>query len=158
MIVALDAMGGDSAPEEVIKGALLAIELYPELEKIYLVGKEEEIKKLLSGNEKKIEIVEAREVIEMSDHPALAYRRKKDASITVATKLVKDGKADAIISAGNTGGQMASSLFILGRIKGISRPAIATPLPAVNGITLLLDSGANADCSVENLSRINTTH
>lgn len=153
MIVALDAMGGDSAPEEVIKGALLAIELYPELEKIYLVGKEEEIKKFLSGNEKKIEIVEAREVIEMSDHPALAYRRKKDASITVATKLVKNGKADAIISAGNTGGQMASSLFILGRIKGISRPAIATPLPAVNGITLLLDSGANADCSVENLEQ-----
>ena len=153
MRVALDAMGGDEAPKEIVKGALRAIELYPELEKIILVGKEEEIKKYLTGKEKKIEIVDAREVIEMDDHPAIAYRKKKDASITIATKLVKEGKADAIISAGNTGGQMASSLFILGRIKGISRPAIATPLPAIKGITLLLDSGANSDCSPENLQQ-----
>lgn len=153
MRVALDAMGGDEAPKEIVKGALRAIELYPELEKIILVGKEEEIKKYLTRKEKKIEIVDAREVIEMDDHPAIAYRKKKDASITIATKLVKEGKADAIISAGNTGGQMASSLFILGRIKGISRPAIATPLPAIKGITLLLDSGANSDCSPENLQQ-----
>jgi glycerol-3-phosphate acyltransferase PlsX len=153
MRVALDAMGGDKAPVEIIKGALQAVNLYPELEKIFLVGKEEEIKKHLNGNLEKIEIIDAREVIEMDDHPALAYRKKKDASMTIATKLVKEGKADAIISAGNTGGQMTSSLFVLGRIKGISRPAIATPLPGMKGITLLLDSGANADCSVENLQQ-----
>ncbi len=153
MRVALDAMGGDKTPVEIIKGALQAVNLYPELEKIFLVGKEEEIKKHLNGNLEKIEIIDAREVIEMDDHPALAYRKKKDASITVATKLVKEGKADAIISAGNTGGQMTSSLFVLGRIKGISRPAIATPLPGMKGINLLLDSGANADCSVENLQQ-----
>lgn len=153
MRIALDAMGGDKAPGEIVKGALTAVELYPELEKIILVGKEEEIKKYLKGNENKIEIKDAREVIEMDDHPALAYRKKKDASMTVATKLVKEGSADAVISAGNTGGQMTSSLFVLGRIKGISRPAIATPLPAMKGITLLLDSGANADCTVENLQQ-----
>ncbi|NCC81057.1 MAG: phosphate acyltransferase PlsX [Clostridia bacterium] len=153
MRVALDAMGGDKAPAEIVKGALQAVNLYPEIEKIFLVGKEEEIKKYLNGNAEKIEIIDAREVIEMDDHPALAYRKKKDASMTVATRLVKEGRADAIISAGNTGGQMTSSLFVLGRIKGISRPAIATPLPAMKGITLLLDSGANADCTVENLQQ-----
>ncbi len=153
MRVALDAMGGDEAPKEIVKGALLAIDLYPKLDKIFLVGKEEEIRKHLTRQEKKIEIIDAREVIEMDDHPAIAYRKKKDASITIGTKLVKEGKADAIISAGNTGGQMASSLFILGRIKGISRPAIATPLPTIKGITLLLDSGANSDCSPENLQQ-----
>ncbi len=153
MKVALDAMGGDNAPAEIVKGALQALNLYPEIEKIFLVGKEEEIEKFITVKNEKIEIVNAREVIEMDDHPALAYRRKKDASITVATKLVKEKEADAIISAGNTGGQMTSSLFILGRIKGISRPAIATPLPAMKGITLLLDSGANADCTVENLQQ-----
>lgn len=153
MRVALDAMGGDKAPAEIVKGALQAVNLYPEIEKIFLVGKEEEIKKYLNGNTEKIEIIDAREVIEMDDHPALAYRKKKDASMTVATRLVKEGRADAIISAGNTGGQMTSSLFVLGRIKGISRPAIATPLPAMKGITLLLDSGANADCTVENLQQ-----
>lgn len=153
MRVALDAMGGDKAPAEIVKGALQAVNLYPEIEKIFLVGKEEEIKKYLNGNAEKIEIIDAREVIEMDDHPALAYRKKKDASMTVATRLVKEGRADAIISAGNTGGQMISSLFVLGRIKGISRPAIATPLPAMKGITLLLDSGANADCTVENIQQ-----
>lgn len=153
MRVALDAMGGDKAPAEIVKGALQAVNLYPEIEKIFLVGKEEEIKKYLNGNAEKIEIIDAREVIEMDDHPALAYRKKKDASMTVATRLVKEGRADAIISAGNTGGQMTSSLFVLGRIKGISRPAIATPLPAMKGITLLLDSGANADCTVENIQQ-----
>ncbi len=92
MRVALDAMGGDKAPVEIIKGALQAVNLYPELEKIFLVGKEEEIKKHLNGNLEKIEIIDAREVIEMDDHPALAYRKKKDASMTIATKLVKEGK------------------------------------------------------------------
>lgn len=153
MRVALDAMGGDKAPEEIVKGALKAIELYPEIEKIYLVGKEEEIRKYLKNDIDKIEIKDAREVIEMDDHPALAYRKKKDASMTVATRMVKEGQAHAIISAGNTGGQMTSSLFVLGRIRGIARPAIATPLPSLEGVTLLLDSGANTDCTVENMEQ-----
>lgn len=153
MRVALDAMGGDKAPEEIVKGALKAIELYPEIEKIYLVGKEEEIRKYLKNDIDKIEIKDAREVIEMDDRPALAYRKKKDASMTVATRMVKEGQAHAIISAGNTGGQMTSSLFVLGRIRGIARPAIATPLPSLEGVTLLLDSGANTDCTVENMEQ-----
>ena len=153
MKIALDAMGGDKAPQEIVKGALEALSLYPDIEKIFLVGKEEEIRKYLKEDNPKIEIKDAREIIEMDDHPALAYRRKKDASVTVASRLVKEGQADAIISAGNTGGQMTSSLFVLGRIRGISRPAIATPLPTLEGVSLLLDSGANTDCTVENMEQ-----
>ena len=153
MKIALDAMGGDKAPAEIVKGAVEAVRLYPQIEKIFLVGKEDEIKKYLPSDQEKIEIIQASEVIEMDDHPALAYRRKKDASITVAAKMVKEGKADALISAGSTGGQMTASLFVLGRIKGISRPGIATVLPTLKGTTLLLDAGANADCTVENLQQ-----
>lgn len=151
MKVALDVMGGDYAPEEIIKGALEAINLYPHLEKIFLVGNEEEINKHLSQQHHKLEIVHAQEVITMEDHPGTAYRRKKDASITVATKLVKNGKAQGVVSAGNTGAQMVASLFGLGRIKGVDRPAIGTVLPTLEGGKLLLDAGANADCKVQNL-------
>lgn len=151
MKVALDVMGGDYAPEEIIKGALEAINLYPHLEKIFLVGNEEEINKHLSQQHHKMEIVHAQEVITMEDHPGTAYRRKKDASITVATKLVKNGKAQGVVSAGNTGAQMVASLFGLGRIKGVDRPAIGTVLPTLEGGKLLLDAGANADCKVQNL-------
>ncbi len=153
MRIALDAMGGDHAPKEIVEGALMALDLYPDTEKIFLVGKEEEIQKHLGKEHKKIEIIHASEVIEMDDHPALAYRRKKDASITVAAKMVKEGKADALVSAGNTGGQMTASLFVFGRIKGISRPAIATVLPSLEGHMLLVDAGANADAGVENLEQ-----
>ena len=103
MKIALDAMGGDHAPKEVILGALQALQAYDCLEKVYLVGQrdkiEAELKEQNQTANEKIEIVEASEVIEMADHPATAYRRKKDASITVATRLVKEGTADAVVSA-----------------------------------------------------------
>ena len=153
MRIALDAMGGDYAPQEIIKGALEALEAFPYLEKVFLVGQEEKIKDYIKNENPKIEIVNATEIIEMDDHPSIAYRRKKDASITVATKMVKKGEADAVVSAGNTGGQMVAALFGLGRIKGVERPAIGTVLPTLKGGKLLLDAGANADAKVKNLGQ-----
>ena len=144
MRVALDVMGGDYAPIEIIEGALLAVHEIKEIEKVYLVGKKDEITKVLSGRyHDKIEITLAEEVIGMNEHPGEAYRNKKNSSIVVATKLVKDGLADVVISAGSTGAQLAASLFELGRIKGIKRPAIGVFLPTLQGDKLLLDAGAN---------------
>jgi len=100
---------------------------------------------------KNIEIVPAREVIEMTDQPTAAFRNKKDASIVVGTKLVKDKKADALVSIGNTGAAMAVSLLTLGRIRGVDRPAIATLLPSSKGTVVLLDAGATVDCDPNNL-------
>lgn len=155
MKIALDAMGGDHAPLEIIKGALEAIAEYDYIEKVYLVGKPDPIAKILKdldkANQHKLEIVPAMEVIEMEDHPAAVYRSKKDASITVATKLVKNGEADVVLSAGSTGGQMVAALFGLGRIKGIARPAIGCVIPSYIGGKLLVDSGANTNVDVQNL-------
>lgn len=151
MKIALDVMGGDYAPLEIIKGALEAVNLYPKIEKIYLVGDREQIAEHLQEENSKLEVYPASEVITMDDHPGTAYRRKKDASITVATKLVKTGQAQAVVSAGSTGAQMVAALFGLGRIKGVERPAIGTVLPTLEGGKLLLDAGANADCKVHNL-------
>lgn len=154
MKIAVDAMGGDHAPQEIVAGVLEAIEQYPDVEQVFFVGQPEAIEPLLAGKSRdKIEIVAASEVIEMADHPATAYRRKKDASITVATKLVKEGKADAVISAGSTGGQMVAALFGLGRIKGIDRPAIGCVIPTAEGGKLLVDAGANTNVSPENLQQ-----
>jgi len=149
--IALDVMGGDYAPLEIIKGAVEAVNLYPQLEKIYLVGDKEQIAPHLEKWQDKLEIFHAGEAITMEEHPGTAYRRKKDASITVATRLVKNGEAQAVVSAGSTGAQMVAALFGLGRIKGVDRPAIGTVLPTLNGGKLLLDAGANADCKVHNL-------
>ncbi len=158
MKLALDAMGGDFAPQEIVLGGLEALNQYDYMEKLYLVGKRDAIEAVLKSAEKdqkvdysKIEIVEASEVIEMDDHPATAYRRKKDASITVATRLVKEGTADAVVSAGSTGGQMVSALFGLGRIKGVNRPAIGCIIPTYEGGKLLVDSGANTNVDENNL-------
>lgn len=154
MKIAVDAMGGDHAPAEIVAGALQALEQDKGLEGIFLVGKPEAIEPLLAnGDKSRIEIVPATEVIEMSDHPATAYRRKKDASITVATKLVKEGRADAVISAGSTGGQMTAALFGLGRIKGIARPAIGCVIPTAVGGRLLVDAGANTNVNPDNLQQ-----
>jgi len=152
MRIAIDAMGGDYAPREIIKGALEALTLHNSIE-IILVGIEEEIKKYLPADldAKRVSIVPCSEVIGMDEHPATAYRRKKDASITVATRLVKEGKAEAVVSAGSTGAQMVAALFGLGRIAGVDRPAIGTVLPTLQGPKLLLDAGANADCKPDNL-------
>jgi glycerol-3-phosphate acyltransferase PlsX len=158
MKLALDAMGGDYAPQEIVLGGLDALNQHDFLEKIYLVGKRDAIEAVLKEAEKdkkvdysKLEIVEASEVIEMADHPATAYRRKKDASITVATRLVREGTADAVVSAGSTGGQMVAALFGLGRIKGVSRPAIGCIIPTYEGGKLLVDSGANTNVDETNL-------
>jgi len=146
-------MGGDHAPAEIVKGAVLASRESPV--EVLLVGDESKIQKELQhykirGN---VKVVHASEVIDMDDAPAQAVKQKKDASINVAVSLVKEGKADAVVSAGNTGAIMAASLFKLGRVKGIERPAIATEFPLPAGKVLLLDMGANVDCKPKHLQQ-----
>jgi len=152
MRIAVDAMGGDYAPTELVKGSFRAAEFFPEL-KIILVGQKDKILEYAPGNSLKsnMEIYEASEVVGMDEHPAAAIKKKKDASIVVATRLVKEGSADALVSAGSTGAQMAAALLGLGRVKGISRPAIATVLPTLQKGKLMIDVGANPDASPENL-------
>lgn len=154
MKIAVDAMGGDHAPDEIVAGVLEALEQYKDVERVFFVGQPEAIEPLLAHQDRaKIEIVPAAEIIDMGDHPATAYRRKKDASISVATRLVKEGQADAVISAGSTGGQMVAALFGLGRIKGIDRPAIGCVIPTAEGGKLLVDAGANTNVTPENLQQ-----
>ncbi len=157
MKIAVDAMGGDYAPQQVVKGAVLAAKNYDC--EIVLVGDQNQIqseldKEFPEWKSSKISIHHASDVIGMGEHPGVAVRRKKDSSVVVATRLVKSGECDAVVSAGNTGAAVASALFILGRIKGIDRPTIATPIPnEKGGTTLLLDSGANVDCKPKHLSQ-----
>jgi glycerol-3-phosphate acyltransferase PlsX len=152
MKIAVDAMGGDHAPEEIVKGAIKGALAFPELE-VILVGQRDRIEEFLpqSGRPKNLLIEEATEIVEMDDHPAQAVRKKKDSSIVVATRMVKEGKADALVSAGSTGAQMAAALLGLGRIKGIDRPAIATIIPTLEGGKLVLDVGANPDAKPDHL-------
>jgi glycerol-3-phosphate acyltransferase PlsX len=141
--LALDAMGGDKAPSEIVRGAVQAAgELgLP----ILLVGRRAEL-----GDTGDLEVYDASEVIEMDDDPAAGVRRKKDSSLVRCAELVRDGTASAMISAGNTGATMASALLRMGRIRGVARPAIATPIPVPGSTpTTLLDAGANAECSPE---------
>ncbi|MCW2278414.1 phosphate acyltransferase PlsX [Heliophilum fasciatum] len=153
MQIALDAMGGDHAPQEIVRGAMMAAEERDT--KILIVGQPSAIEPLLADASttvrKRLEIVPALEVIGMDEAPMTALRRKKDASIAVATRLVKEGRAQALVSAGSTGAQMAASLLGLGRIAGIDRPAIATILPTLHGGKLLLDAGANSEAKPKNL-------
>ncbi|SHH01736.1 phosphate:acyl-[acyl carrier protein] acyltransferase [Thermosyntropha lipolytica DSM 11003] len=148
MRIALDVMGGDYAPQEIIAGAVDFVER--EKLKLILVGREEVIKEELAKYNYKgdlLEIVNASEVIGMDESPVAALRKKKDASIVIATKLVREGKADAVVSCGSTGAQMAAAVFILGRMADIERPPIITPVPNQNdGYTFLIDVGANVDC------------
>jgi glycerol-3-phosphate acyltransferase PlsX len=140
LVVAVDAMGGDRAPDEVVAGALRAAE--DERIRVVLVGRPEVL-----GDTGDLEVVGASEVIGMEDDPGSSVRRKKDASMVRAAEAVRDGRAAAMFSAGNTGGAMASALLRMGRIKGVSRPAVATPIPVPGTTpTVLLDAGANADC------------
>ena len=147
MKIAVDAMGGDFAPEQIVFGAVRAAKKYGC--EIVLVGDEEKIREVLkreTGWEKLgITIHHTSQVIEMDEHPADAVRTKKDSSVVVATKLVKDGQCDAVLSAGSTGAAVTAAQLILKRIKGIGRPTIATPIPTTKGVTLMLDSGANVD-------------
>ncbi|WP_029952091.1 phosphate acyltransferase PlsX [Hippea sp. KM1] len=151
--VAVDAYGGDHAPQEVIKGVELALKEEGDL-RIHLVGKENELNGLIEQIDddlkKRIDIFDAQEIVRMSDKPSLALRLK-NSSMAVSVDLVKSGKADAFMTAGNSGAAMALAMFKLGRIKGVSRPAIATLLPTLDGQMLMLDVGANADCKPQHL-------
>ena len=153
MKIALDAMGGDYAPSEIVKGA---IEALPEIKStIVLVGNKTLIDKELNKykfDNHRIEIVHAEQVIEMHEHPAFAVKEKEDSSIVKSIKLIKEEKVDGVVSAGNTGAVMSSALLYLGRLKGIKRPAITTVLPTINNTpTIMLDIGANVDCKKEYL-------
>ncbi|WP_071459410.1 phosphate acyltransferase PlsX [Bacillus massilinigeriensis] len=150
MKIAIDSMGGDNAPKEIVLGAMRAVREFKDI-KMILVGDEEEIAKHLTSNER-IEIVHTKEAILGTDEPVRAVRKKKDASMVLAARLVAEGNADACLSAGNTGALMASGLFVVGRIKGIERPALAPTLPTIGGEGfVLLDVGANADAKPEHL-------
>ncbi|MBU0567342.1 phosphate acyltransferase PlsX [bacterium] len=156
MRIALDVMGGDKAPQVTVKGAVQAAREADSLgiEEIILVGDSQAIKKELSSlgaSNLPLSIKPAREVIAPDEAAASAVKQKKDSSIVVATNLVKEGKADALVSAGHTGAVMASCLINLKRLKGISRPAIATLVPNIKGATVLLDAGANVDCKPKHL-------
>lgn len=151
--IAVDAMGGDYAPAEIVKGALLAAKEYPV--KILLVGKEEDVRKELAAAASEvppnIEVVDAREVIEMDDTAIAPLRKKRNSSVRVCANLVAEGRADAFLSAGNTGATWTSARMVMGMIEGVSRPALATIVPNINGHTLLLDVGANVDTKPNHL-------
>jgi phosphate acyltransferase len=145
--IALDAMGGDHAPREIVQGALLAVEEYPDVE-VNLVGREEVLREQLgSAIPSRIIITDAREVVDMTDNALAPLRRKRNSSIRVCANLVAEGKADAMVSAGHTGAAMTSAYKVLGTIEGVSRPALAAVLPSGSptGYTVLLDVGANVD-------------
>ena len=154
MKIAIDAMGGDNGHEVNVEGACLAIDEFPSLEKLYLVGDENQITnslKRLNTNNSKIEIIHSSEVVEMNESPAMAIRRKKNSSISIATDLVKDGTCEAIVSAGNTGAAVAAATLKLRNIKGVDRAGIATPMPNEYGTCYLLDAGANTEAKPSHL-------
>lgn len=145
--VACDAMGGDNAPGEVVKGAVDAVNADKRV-KVFLVGQETVIKKELAQytyNTEQLEVVHAEEVIETGEPPVMAIRKKKDSSIVKAMYLVKNGDCDALVSAGSTGAVLVGGQVIVGRIKGVERPPLAPVIPNIKGVSLLLDCGANVD-------------
>jgi glycerol-3-phosphate acyltransferase PlsX len=151
--IALDGMGGDHAPDVVVQGALLAAR---ELGvRILLVGPQRELEQKLGAEAGSlpIEVVNATQVVEMDEHPANAVRQKTDSSMVVGVRLVREGRAQAFVSAGNTGAVMAAGLFELRRIRGVDRPALAGVFPTRKSGTLVIDIGANADCKPEYLAQ-----
>ena len=155
MRIALDAMGGDFAPQATVEGAYLYQKETKRRNKLVLVGDEEKISRELSSfkdiKESGISVVHASENIGMNESPTDALKHKKDSSIMVGLKLHKKGDVDAFVSAGNTGAQMAATLINLGRINGVHRPAIGSFIPSEKGVTLLIDVGANSECKPLNL-------
>ena len=155
MIIAVDAMGGDSAPEVVIQGVAQALSENSAITKIVLVGDEERINELLVkhslADHAKIEVTHASQVVEMHEPSTLAIRGKKDSSITVATNLAKEKKVDAVVSAGHTGAAVAASVVKMRNLEGIDRPAIATIFPAPKRHFIIVDAGATPQCTPDNL-------
>lgn len=152
-VIAIDAMGGDNAPTELVKGTVNSLSINEDINFI-LVGDEVLIKKELETyvyDKNRIDIIHASEVIETHESPTVAIKNKKDSSMIVGLKLLKERKASAIISAGNTGALLTGATLTVGRIKGIKRPALGTLIPNEKGFTFLVDSGANVDCKPEYL-------
>ncbi|MEN8239370.1 MAG: phosphate acyltransferase PlsX [Actinomycetota bacterium] len=144
-LIAVDAMGGDSAPREIVEGALIAAGNGVE---VVLVGDESQIAPLVDGRGVSVSIRHASETISMDDDPAHAIREKRDASIVVASKMVASGEADAVVSAGSTGAAIACAAFLIGRIQGVARPGIASIFPTGH---IVMDVGANIECKPEHL-------
>ncbi|MBN1231940.1 MAG: phosphate acyltransferase PlsX [Candidatus Coatesbacteria bacterium] len=148
--IAIDAMGGDNFPSPNIKAALELVN--EESIEIVLVGKKDLLKKNLPDSfPESISIVHAPEMVDMNESPTAVFRKKKEASINVAMNLMFNGRVDAVVSAGNTGAAMASATFTLGRLQGITRPAIPILIPGIHGRTVMIDAGANVDCKPNHL-------
>lgn len=151
--VVLDAMGGDNAPGEIVKGAVEAVNKRSDIQ-VILAGKEDVIQDVLKGynyREEQILIRNAQEVIETSEPPVMAIRKKKDSSIVTGLKMVKRGEADAFVSAGSSGAVLAGGQLIVGRIEGVERPPLAPLIPTKRGFSLLIDCGANVDARPSHL-------
>jgi glycerol-3-phosphate acyltransferase PlsX len=147
--IAVDAMGGDHAPAAVLEGVAAAVAADPSLT-VLLVGTEDVVRPFADAHER-VQPVVASQVIAMDEHPATAVRGKRDSSIVVGCRLVKEGRADGFFSAGSTGAAMAAATLVMGRIPGVQRPAIATVIPTAKAPCILLDVGANADCKPDYL-------
>ncbi|WP_142414441.1 phosphate acyltransferase PlsX [Hathewaya massiliensis] len=153
MIIAVDGMGGDNSPQEVVKGCIEASKEDNSL-KVIITGPSDRIHEELNKykyDKDRIEVFNAEEVISNNEHPAMAIRRKKNSSLSRALYLVKEGKADAVLSAGSTGALLTGATLIIGRIKGVDRPAFAPIMPGKNGQFMVVDCGANVDCKPKNL-------
>lgn len=146
--IAVDANGGDNAPDIVLEGSLDALRENKDINIVFFGNKEDIVKRLrkLGADTNRIKVVDAKEKIENTDAPVIAIRRKKDSAIVKGLKYVKEGNADAFVSAGNTGAILAGGTLLVGRIKGIERPALASLIPTSKGFSLLMDVGANVDC------------